>query len=57
MLKEDFKQGREYFDNVLAEAEKTAPYDMRTISCLTPISCYALMRVTLKNEDNMLPVT
>ena len=22
MLKEDFKQGREYFDNVLAEAEK-----------------------------------
>ena len=36
---------------------KNCPYDMRTISCLTPISCYALMRVTLKNEDNMLPVT
>lgn len=25
MLKEDFKQGREYFDNVLAEGGKTAP--------------------------------
>ena len=56
MLKEDFKQGREYFDNVLAEAEKL-PLRYAYNFLPNPYSCYALMRVTLKNEDNMLPVT